>query len=293
MNITRRSLASGTSDGEDTVEARCYPYDYVTAKIIWDDLNFSSTAARPGQLMPMLDLPTSDGGRIRSSDLLGKPFLLFAASISCPMAASANIFLKKLHAELGSEIAFVMLYVREAHPGERWSQPRTLEQKLEHAQALKLRDSLPWPIAVDDIGGTVHRKLDPRPNVAYLADPGGKILFRSLCAGDRKGMTDALGSVARGKDPAGRESRRRFTPIAEGIGNLGWITSEAGPRAKRDLWRSVPPVALLAWIADFYGPLTPKWRAIASLVTAVGGTAAAGTFINRRSRRSRSARPAS
>lgn len=277
------------STGGGAPAASCsYLYDHVTAKIIWDDLDFSRDATQPGQLMPMFDLPTADGARLSTADLLGKPFLLFAGSISCPMAASANIFLKRLHAKLESEIAFVMLYVREAHPGENWPQPRTLQEKTEHAQALKARDELPWPIAIDDVEGTVHRALDARPNVAYLADHKGEILFRSLCAGDEKGVREAMESVARGERPPVNESRRRFTPMAQGIGNLRWITCEAGPRAERDLWRALPPVALIAWVADFYRPLSPKWRAIASAMTVFGAAGAAGAFLARQSQRSRS-----
>ena len=276
MDVTERELMGCTSCGDEAAEA--YPYDHVTAKILWKDLDFSSDAAQPGEFMPTFDLPTAGGTRISTADLLGRPFLLYTGSITCPMTASANIFLKRLHARLGSSIAFVMLYVREAHPGENWPQPRTLRQKLEHARAIAARDDLPWPIAIDDLEGTVHRALDTRPNVAYLADCSGTILFRSLCADDRKGMAEALESIAHGECPPASESRRRFTPLAQGIGNLRWITSDAGSRAQRDLWRAVPPVALIAWIADFYRPLSPKWRAIASAATVAAGALASGAF---------------
>lgn len=269
-------------------ESRSYPYDHLTAPIIWNDLDFSSEAAQTGQFMPIFDLPEAEGGRLCTTDLLGKPFLVFAGSISCPMAASANIFLKRLKAKLGNKIAFAMLYVREAHPGEYWPQPRTSEEKIEHARALKRRDDLPWPVIVDDVEGTVHRALDPRPNVAYLASEKGQILFRSLCAGDEKGMSEALESVARGERPARHESRRRLTPMLEGIGNLHWITCQAGPQAKRDLWRAVPPVALTAWIAHLYRPLSPKWRAVASGLTMFGVAGMAGALLIRQLQRSRS-----
>ena len=47
------------------------------------------------------------------------------------MTASAGSALKQLHEEFGDRVAFVTLYVREAHPGERYPQSQTLEQKLE------------------------------------------------------------------------------------------------------------------------------------------------------------------
>jgi hypothetical protein len=41
------------------------------------------------------------------------------------MTASAVPALKKLWAEFGSRVAFITLYVREAHPGENYPQPQT------------------------------------------------------------------------------------------------------------------------------------------------------------------------
>lgn len=51
------------------------------------------------------------------------------------MTASAGPALKRMHEEFGDRVGFVTLYVREAHPGERYPQPETFEQKLEHARA--------------------------------------------------------------------------------------------------------------------------------------------------------------
>lgn len=94
--------------------------------------------------MPDFDLPTTDGGRIRKEDFVGRcPLLLTFASITCPMALSGVPDLKQLHARFGDRVEFVTLYVREAHPGERYPQPDTAEQKLAHARAYKKRTGIP------------------------------------------------------------------------------------------------------------------------------------------------------
>ena len=103
--------------------------------------------------------------------------------------------------------------------------------------------------------------------MAYIADRGGRIVFRSLCAGDEAGMAQAVEAVARGQRLRISVSRRRLGPMADGIGNMRAMTRLAGPRAERDIWRALPPVAALAWIADFFRPLPPRWRVAASLVT--------------------------
>ena len=245
-----------------------YPYEHVSARQLIDDLDFSRDAARPGDEAPRFELPTTDGGTVRSADLFGvRPVLLFSGSLSCPMTVSANSKLKRLHARFGGEIDFLMLYVREAHPGEHIPQPTTLAEKIDLARRLQVRDALPWPVAVDDIDGRVHRALDTRPNIAYLVGRDGRIAFRALCAGDETGLPRALAAVARGEDMAERTSRRRLVPLADGIGNLRWISRAAGPRAVKDVWRAVPPVAVLAWIADLYRPLDAKWRTASAAAT--------------------------
>ncbi len=190
------------------------------------------------------------------------------------MTASSNPLLKALHAEFGDRIEFVMLHVREAHPGERYDQPETVEEKMRHARELKRRDQLPWPVAVDDTEGTVHRMLDEKPNAAYLMDPNGVVVFRSLWAGDVSRLREALESVSRGERPARRESQHRLVPMARGVGTMREMLERSGPRATRDMWLSAPPMAAIAWVADLYRPLPPHWRTFAAVAT-IGAAAAA------------------
>ena len=96
-------------------------------------------------------------------------------SVTCPMTASAMPLLLQLHTEFGSDVAFIMLNVREAHPGEHFRQPRTIEEKLEHARALKQFYDIPWTVAADNINGDLHRALDPKPNSAFLVNSDGSL----------------------------------------------------------------------------------------------------------------------
>lgn len=246
-----------------------YIYDHVSSKVLMEDMSFSDEAPRPGERLPDIDLPLAGGARIRSADLRGRPVLLITGSYSCPMTASSNPILKRLYERFRSEIEFVMLHVREAHPGEDREQPRTFEEKVSHARALKQRDQLPWPIAVDDPEGTVHRVLDEKPNAVYLADQDGVIVYRGLWAGDEKGLAQALECVARGERPPEAESERRLIPMAMGVGKMREMTRQSGPRAEWDLWRSAPPMAAMARLADLYRPLPPRWRTFAAAATVV------------------------
>lgn len=261
-----------------------YNYDHVTSKVLMDDMSFGDDAPGPGDRIPRFDLPLLDGGRISTTDFTArKPMLLITGSYSCPMTASSDPVLKEMYEEFGQDIDFVMVLVREAHPGEHVEQPRTVEQKLDMARALKARDQLPFPIAIDDVEGSVHRALDKKPNAVWLTDPNGMIIYRALWAGDETGLLQALDAAVRGVLPPQQDSSRQLAPMAMGIGKMGEMTNRSGPRARRDLWRAAPPMAAIAWVADLYRPLSPKWRTVAALGTvALAVTAVVGAARSRR-----------
>ncbi len=77
------------------------------------------------------------------------------------MTASAGPALRTLYKRYGDRVDFVTLYVREAHPGDRFVQPHDNDTKLEQARAYERRDAIAWRIAVDDVDGDVHRQLSP------------------------------------------------------------------------------------------------------------------------------------
>jgi hypothetical protein len=132
---------------------------------------------------------------------------------------------------------------------------------------MKARDQLPWPIAVDDVDGSVHRSLDEKPNAVWLTDRNGVIVYRGVWVGDDTALIQALDAAVRGVKPPQQDSGRLLSPMAMGIGKMAEMTGMAGPRARRDMWRAAPPMAALAWVADFYRPLPPKWRTVAAVGT--------------------------
>ena len=73
----------------------------------------------------------------------------------------------------------VFVYVREAHPGELFPAHRSLEQKLSTARTFKQQFGIQRPILVDDLEGTGHKLYGALPNMTYLINQGGKVLFRA------------------------------------------------------------------------------------------------------------------
>lgn len=92
--------------------------------------------------------------------------------------------LRRLHAEYGDKIRFVLVNTREAHPGDLFGQPQKWEEKWAHATELRRHHDIPFKVAVDDIDGALHRALTPKPNSAYLLGPSGTIRYRAHWAND-------------------------------------------------------------------------------------------------------------
>jgi hypothetical protein len=198
------------------------------------------------------------------------------------MTASAGPVLERLYEEFGQHVAFLTLYVREAHPGEHYPQPATLDQKKEHARAYKARDEIPWPVAIDDAEGTLHRRLDPKPNAAYILDGEGIVVFRSLWSNHERPLRDGLAAVTTGARPNQPERQPRVVPMLRGVGKMDEILSFAGGYARTDVMRQAPPVYGMARLAGMFRPLPPLARTLAAMAVVIGATAVILTGLRRR-----------
>ena len=255
-----------------------YRYKRFTTSLLLRDLRFGKEAAGPGDSFPSFELLTTNGDRLVNDDVFGhKPVLLIFGSMTCPMTASAAPSVQELHDEFGDRVDFIMLYVREAHPGEHFTQSETMEEKLEHARALQEFYDIQWTVAADNIDGDLHRALDPKPNAAFLMNSEGIILFRSLWAADRDAMRQALAAAAAGRAPERKQSETLLGPVIRAMGQVQEVMKRGGPQAVSDLWRAGFPMALAGRVATFFTPLSPDQRGIAAVLTlALGMLAALG-----------------
>jgi hypothetical protein len=138
-------------------------------------------------------------------------------------------------------------------------------------QARQLREQLGggFTVAVDELDGSLHTALDPKPNAAYLVGSDGRLLFRSIWASDERGLHAALASVAAGRTPHRSESRRMVAPLLTSMGYVDGVLRVAGPGAARDLARAAPPMLVAAKVASLFGWL-PRDRRGHAVATSVG-----------------------
>ncbi len=244
-----------------------YRYESFRLSHMLADMRFNSATPAAGHRLPLLDLQTLDGERI-TLDGLDRPHLFIFGSNTCPMTASAADVLGDLHGEFGDQINFVLVQVREAHPGEQIPQPTSFEEKEAHARRLRDALGVTFTVAVDDLDGRFHSSLDPKPNAAYLVDARGMILFRSMWSSDEEGLRSALTATSEGRTPNKRQSTRKLKPSLRSLGYVDQVIRDAGPSASRDLLRSAPPMLLGARLAGLFGWIAPSRRGHALLVAA-------------------------
>lgn len=224
-----------------------YRFERLALPLVLRDLYFSKDDPGPGDRVPEFDLPTVGGGRFRSSDLAGTgPALLIFGSSTCPVTDNAAPGLNGLYRRLGDRVRFVMVNVREAHPGKAFPQPTTLGAKVAHAEQLRNLYGVEFEVAVDDVDGTLHRALSPKPNSAYVLGTDGTILFRAHWANDTEALTAALDAVVAGESPRRSQSGGVVKATLRMLRNIAPVLDRAGRGAWADMWRVAPPLAAIA-----------------------------------------------
>ena len=237
-------MTQTTHDPKDA--GRRYRFQHLALPLVLRDLRFGKGDPGPGDRVPDFDLPTLGGGRFRSMDLAETgPALLVFGSSTCPVTDNAAPGLGELHRRFGDRVRFVMVGVREAHPGQAFPQPTTLDEKRAHAARLRDIYGFEFEIAIDDVDGTLHRALSPKPNSAYLLGADGRILFRAQWANDTEALAAALAAVVAGRSPRRRQSGGVLK--LRMLRNVAPVLDRAGAGAWADMWRVAPPLAAIAW----------------------------------------------
>jgi hypothetical protein len=262
-----------------------YAYDSFRREVLRDDVAFPG-GPQPGEPFPEFALPTADGRRARKADYAGRPVFITLASITCPLTRSASSIVHRLYEEYRDRVAFLTLYVREAHPGERYPQPRTMIRKIDHARAYQQRDKIHWPVAVDLVDGHLHRMLDRKPSAAYFVGRDGRVVFKALWSNDDKALRRGFEALIGQGRPGVAQGRLR--PVLAGTGVTFETLTAAGPKARRDLLRQAPPMYAFAALARLFRPLSPTGRSVAAGLITAGLLGLAGYGVYRAATRRRS-----
>lgn len=124
---------------------------------------------------------------------------------------------------------FFVVYVREAHPGENYPHHTSLKQKLAHASKLRELEKVhEIPILVDDFQGTIHYAYGLLPNMVYLIDREGAVVYKSDWS-DAVELDEMCSSLIR----LDQMKNKKVPIIRKGISErLHWIPMDAAERER-------------------------------------------------------------
>jgi peroxiredoxin len=118
-----------------------------------------------------------DGREVRLSDYRGKWVVLETGSLTCPMYVKNINPIARLRDKY-PEVEFLVIYVREAHPGSRTRPAASLDEKIKLAKEMRDAYGEQREILVDDLEGPMHQSYGSLPNMVYVVDPEGQVIYR-------------------------------------------------------------------------------------------------------------------
>ena len=139
---------------------------------------FSFKGPKPGEKAQDFEAFTLDGEKVKLSDYFGTWVVLETGSFSCPMYVGnikqMNVLVKEF-----KDVRFLVLYIREAHPGSNIPSITSIKEKLNHAGRLPGEENERRTIIVDTLDGNAHKLYGLFPNAVYVINPEGTVIFRS------------------------------------------------------------------------------------------------------------------
>lgn len=207
-------------------------YNY--AKFSSDEYALSDfRGPKPGQKAPDFELSTVEGAPAGLLAFQGDFLVLELGSITCPLFQGRRKKMADL-VQAHANVAFRILYVREAHPGGTLGKHHSEADKRANATALVEQDGEGRDIIVDTLDGSAHRAYGGFPNSVFIINSNGCVLY----------FSDWNNPVATGRALRALEAGRPATgsglflppPLPAALKTL----RDAGPGAAPDFFRSLP-----------------------------------------------------
>lgn len=140
-------------------------------------------------MAPDFALKTLDGTEtIRLSDFRGKkPVVLIFGSFTCPPFRDVYPTLERLHQEHGEQVAFVYVYIREAHAEDGWklprnqkegiliAEPKTMTERRKVAEQACEYFKTNIPALVDAMDNATDRAYAAWPSRIFVVDVKGRL----------------------------------------------------------------------------------------------------------------------
>lgn len=230
-------VGSGAHDAAMTSPADTYNYQAFSFALEHDAFEgFLRDAPQLGRLAPNFELPDLEGRHHRLADWRGQPVVIEFGCYTCPIFCGHNPAMDQL-AATHPEAAFVVVYTREAHPGERIGAHTTVSDKARAAHLLAEDDAIGRLVLVDDLDGTVHRAYGSTWDTVFVLDADGRVVLRRAW-NDPIQVGSALDALL-AREHVRVESIDMAPPASSGGFGDGLL--RGGRQALLDFYQSSPP----------------------------------------------------
>lgn len=153
--------------------------DYNYTEFSADEYNLDSYHGPAlGQKAPDVTLQTLEGADRKLLEFDGGFLVLELGSITCPLFQSRRKGMESLQHRFPN-VAFAVLYLREAHPGIAIPAHKNLADKKQRALQLRDEDGETREILIDGFDGEAHQALGGYPNSVLILNKGGCVVFHS------------------------------------------------------------------------------------------------------------------
>lgn len=213
--------------------------EYNYKKFYAKESNIStSKGLQIGDRVPNFKLISLDGNKVSLFNQANKIIILEFGSITCPIY-SANITDMNKLAKKYPDMAFKVLYVREAHPGKKIHKHKNIKEKIELANNIKNHFPENREIVIDNLKGTVHKKLGLLPDMLLVIGKNRKILYR-LDWNNLETLFKVLKNIKNGKSVKNIISKSRKIPMKAMLP----VLLRAGNDSLFDLIKAIPRMIL-------------------------------------------------
>ena len=132
---------------------------------------------KPGEEILDFTLRSLDGKEAKLTDFKGQWVVLETGSLTCPMYVK-NINPVKQVVQKYPDVQFLVIYIREAHPGTRRGCHQSMEEKIILAREMQQEYGEVRSVLVDDLDGSMHQAYGSFPNMVYVINPKGEVVYR-------------------------------------------------------------------------------------------------------------------
>jgi peroxiredoxin len=144
----------------------------------------------PAPDFSLLKLDKSE--RVRLSELnRAQPVVLIFGSYTWPPFRREAPALNKLYQQYGKQVAFLVVYITEAHPSDVWqmqsnikdavvfASPKSEEERAFIAGACVRKLGIEFPALLDEFGNSTEQAYTGWPDRIYLIDSHGRVAYKS------------------------------------------------------------------------------------------------------------------